>query len=123
MKVSELNLKDMLEFIPDEGILKLGSQRMVIMPADSIGKLVEFIMNISDKNMVHMFMFDMGLEAGMNDAKVLKADFSPETDMDWIALGPTIQSWEGIVKAAPDFLEFDRDAKTFEMKGTWENSF
>ncbi|MHA2424222.1 MAG: XylR N-terminal domain-containing protein [Candidatus Thorarchaeota archaeon] len=123
MQVADLNLKEALEFRPTEGILNLGSQRMVIMPADSFGKLIEFIMTIADENMVHMFLFQMGEEAGKRDAEILKQDFSPDTDMDWAALGPTIHSWEGIVRAVPESIEIDREKPFTHWKGTWDNSF
>lgn len=123
MKVSELDLKEMLDFNPETGILKLGSQRMVIMPADSIGMLMKFIMDISDKNMFDMFMEKMGEAAGRKDAETLKKDFNPDTEMDWIALGPTMHTWEGIVHATLDTIEFDREKGTYHGKGKWLNSF
>jgi predicted hydrocarbon binding protein len=123
MKIKDLNLKEQLEFNPGEGVLELGSQRMVIMPADTIGRLIEFIMSIADENMVYMFMRDMGEEAGRRDAQTLKNDFHPDTDMDWIGLGPTIHSWEGIVKASMKEIEMDRDEGHYYMKGDWEKSF
>lgn len=123
MKVKDLNLKKELDFNPKEGILKLGRQRMVVLPADSIGKLVDFIMDIADENMVYMFLSRMGEEAGRKDARVLKEDFNPDTEQDWIALGPTMHSWEGIVKVIVDELKYDREEGSFHMKGKWKNSF
>ncbi|MBD3159146.1 MAG: hypothetical protein GF309_10195 [Candidatus Lokiarchaeota archaeon] len=123
MKAKDLNLKTELNFNPDEGILKLGGQRMVIMPADSIGQLIGFIMRIGDENLVHMFLHDMGVEAGRRDAENLKEEFPPDTDMDWAALGPTIHSWEGIVRAIPEEIEIDRETPYTYWKGTWDNSF
>jgi PucR family transcriptional regulator, purine catabolism regulatory protein len=96
---------------------------MVIMPADSIGQLIGFIMRRGDENMVHMFLFEMGEEAGQRNAENLKREFPPDTDMHWAALGPTIHSWEGITKAGPDEIEIDRDKPYTHRKGTWDNSF
>ncbi|MBD3405146.1 MAG: hypothetical protein GF411_03305 [Candidatus Lokiarchaeota archaeon] len=123
MKIKDVHLKDLLEIHEDTAKLMLGSTRMVIMPADSIGELMEFIMQISDENMLEMFFYRMGEHAGQHDAETLKRDFSPDTLEDWLAMGPAIHSGEGIVHAKPEVMEVDPDNGHFLFKGVWENSF
>ncbi|MBD3405149.1 MAG: hypothetical protein GF411_03320 [Candidatus Lokiarchaeota archaeon] len=118
-----MNLKELLEFIPEEGILKLGSQRMVILPADSMGRLIRMITSTMGKEVLDEYMFELGEASGRKDAETLKRDFAPESEMDWITLGPAMHSWEGIVHAVPEKVRFDRSRPTFLMSGRWENSF
>lgn len=123
MKAFNLNLKDLLEFIPDEGVLKLGSQRMVILPADSMGRLIRMIASTMGKEELDKYMFELGEASGRKDAETLRRDFNPESDMDWISLGPAMHSWEGVVRAVIEKVRFDRSRPTFHMVGRWENSF
>lgn len=123
MKVTDFNLANSISYNPAEGQVKLGSQRMVIMPSHSVGMLLDEIIKTGGENMARIFFRRWGEAAGRDDASLLKSEYNPDTDIDWIALGPFIHSWEGIVAAAPTFLEFDRSAGTFHMKGEWKNSF
>ena len=123
MKVTDFNMAQLLKFSPDTGKLMLGSQRMTIMSARSVGILLEEIYKTGGENMARLFFRRWGEVAGRDDARLLKEEYSPDTDMDWIALGPTIHTWEGIVRAVPTAMEFDRDSGHFFMTGVWENSF
>jgi predicted hydrocarbon binding protein len=123
MKIDEAQVKELLQFNNDTAQLMLGSTRMVIMPVASIGKLLEFVMTIADENMLAMFLHEMGHEAGSRDAKTMKDDFNPDTPADWLGLGPTLHSGEGVVLAKPDNVEIDLENNHFLMTGTWENSF
>jgi predicted hydrocarbon binding protein len=123
MKATDFNIAEYLQFNPAEGTMMLKSQRMVMMSAHSFGILLKEIYTIGGENMLRVFFRRFGEAAGRDDAKLLKVEFSPDTDMDWIALCPTIHTWEGIVKAVPEVINFNREDGHFYMKGTWENSF
>ena len=123
MKVSEISLQRDMKFDPDGGIVRFGSQRMVIFSADSIGRLLWEIIDVGGLRMAQVFLRRFGEAAGRDDARLLKHEFNPDTDLDWIAMGPTIHTWEGIVKATPTALEYDRATGKMFMQGTWENSF
>jgi hypothetical protein len=123
VRAAEINLQKDLMFDPDSGIVRFGHQRMVIMSADSFGKLLWEIIDVGGLRLAQVFLRRFGEAAGCDDARLLKNEFKPDTDLDWIAMGPTIHTWEGIVKATPTVLEYDRAAGKMLMQGTWENSF
>jgi predicted hydrocarbon binding protein len=123
MKLTDFNLAETIKYNPAEGRVTLGSQRMVIMSARSVGMLLDEIIKTGGENMARIFFRRWGEAAGRDDASLLKAEYQPDTDVDWIALGPYIHSWEGLVCAAPTLLEFDRGVGNFHMKGEWKNSF
>jgi purine catabolism regulator len=123
MKVSEFKLSEELQFKPEKGRVLFRDQRMVIMSADSFGTLLKEIVDIGGVNMARVFMRRFGETAGRDDARTIKETLAPDTDMDWLALGPAIHSWEGIVRAVPEQIELDRAAGKFYMKGLWEDSF
>jgi purine catabolism regulator len=123
MKVSEFKLSEELQFKPEKGRVLFRDQRMVIMSADSFGTLLKEIVDIGGVNMARVFMRRFGETAGRDDARTIKETLAPDTDMDWLALGPAIHSWEGIVRAVPEQIELDRAAGKFYMKGLWGDSF
>ncbi len=123
MKASEINLKESLLFDIETGRLMFGSQRMVIFSAHAIGRLMSKLMDVGGVETTQVMMRIFGEAAGRDDARLLKQEFHPDTDLDWMAMGPTIHTWEGIVKATPDILEYDRNTGKFFMQGKWLNSF
>ena len=123
MKVDGFRYDELITFSPGNGKLFFQEQRIIIMNAESFGELIREIADIGGMKMAKIFMRRFGEAAGRSDAMTIKEKLNPDTDMDWIALGPTIHSWEGIVRAEPEVIEFDRDTGEFYMRGIWENSF
>jgi len=123
MKAPDFKFNELLVYKPDLGTILFKKQRMVMMSADSFGDLLKEIIDIGGVNMARVFMRRFGETAGRDDARTIKETLSPDTDVDWLALGPMIHSWEGIVRAVPEVIDIDRTSGTFFMKGTWENSF
>lgn len=123
MKVNEFKFDEFFSFHPEEGQVVFNDQRVIIMSADSFGDYIKEFVQIGGVNLCRIFMRRLGEHNGRSDAKLIKQKMNPDTDIDWLALGPTIHTWEGIVKAVPEVIDFDRASKKFYMKGTWENSF
>ena len=123
MKASEFRFDEHLVYKPEFGTILFKDQRMVMMSADSFGDLLKEIIDIGGVNMARVFMRRFGETAGRNDARTIKEDLKPDTDMDWLALGPTIHAWEGIVKSVPEKVEFDPATRNLVMKVKWEDSF
>jgi purine catabolism regulator len=123
MKAADFKLDGMLKFEPEKGQLWFQSQRMVMMSAESFGDLLKEIIDIGGVNMARVFMRRFGETAGKNDAKTIKAELKPDSDAEWVALGPAIHAWEGIVKSVPEKVDFNPEGKALYMKVKWENSF
>jgi predicted hydrocarbon binding protein len=123
MQAADISLQRDLVFDLESGMVHFGSQRMVIMSAGSFGKLLWEMIDIGGQRLAQVLLRRFGEAAGRDDARLLKSEFNPDTDFDWIAMGPTIHTWEGIVKATPTVLEYDRAAGKMFMQGKWENSF
>jgi hypothetical protein len=65
-----------------------------------------------------------GYQHGYADCMQMKINYEFDNEIELLATGPTIHSWEGIVKATPLAMpEFDREKGTFLFKGTWTNSY
>ncbi|NJN95796.1 MAG: PAS domain S-box protein [Anaerolineales bacterium] len=64
-----------------------------------------------------------GYSQGRGDAAMLAETFNWETDMDWLAAGPSLHMLEGVVQVLPEFIEFNRETGSFYMHGAWLNSY
>jgi hypothetical protein len=53
----------------------------------------------------------------------MKLNYSFETEVDLLATGPVIHSYEGLVQATPKEIRFDRRTRDFYFTGIWSNSF
>ncbi len=123
MKVQEFKFDDFFSFNPEKGQVLFNDQRVIVMSADSFGDYMKEFIDIGGVNLCRIFMRRLGEHNGRSDAQLIKQQLKPDTDIDWLAFGPTIHTWEGIVKAIPEVIDFDRDSGRFYMKGIWENSF
>lgn len=123
MKVSEINLKENIKFDFNKGEVFFGPLRLIIINYASFEQLLKEVIDTGGIGLGKVVFRRFGEAAGREDAKIIKKEFKPDTDIDWIAMGPAIHTWEGIVKATPTALEFDREKGTFFMQGKWEKSF
>jgi hypothetical protein len=53
----------------------------------------------------------------------MKKRYTFDSEMDLLASGPVIHSWEGIVCAKPNEIRFDRKSGDFYFTGAWVNSY
>lgn len=123
MRAEDINIQNLLKFLPGEGKLILNDQRMVLFSQDSFASL--------QKLLVHHFGFDytsalfsqFGFQCGSDDYVSIAEKGDWDSDIDRIASGPVIHMWEGIVHVQPTKIEFDRSIGQFHMTGIWKNSY
>lgn len=123
MNVNSIDLRAMLDFRPHEGRILMGADRMLIVRQSAFGVLRSLLFERLGTEMTQSLLTQFGYRCGGDDFHALMAMFEWDTDIDRIASGPAMHSWEGVVLAKPDHLEYDRAAGTFSMFGSWENSY
>jgi Activator of aromatic catabolism/V4R domain len=64
-----------------------------------------------------------GYQNGYSDFLQMRLNHTFDTEMDLLASGPVIHSWEGVVNATPRDIQLDREAGVFEFTGVWTNSY
>jgi len=69
------------------------------------------------------FFFKFGFQNGYSDFMQMKLNYEFDSEMDLLASGPVIHTWEGIVQATPLEIEFDRETEKFSFTGVWKNSY
>tara|TARA_R110001583_G_scaffold195252_1_gene370906 strand:- start:17794 stop:19506 length:1713 start_codon:yes stop_codon:yes gene_type:complete len=115
------DLKAMIKFDSETGIIWLGQQRMLLLHTSAFGVLRSELINSFGNKYAKSLLMKMGHEAGYADATLSKSIRSGASAMDLFMSGPQLHSLEGMVSVKP--IEINLDNTRFYGEFIWENSF
>jgi hypothetical protein len=116
MKAADLNFQQALVFEPQNGLLKLGESRAILMGTEAIGALYQELINVGDMIGAQVVMRRFGEANGRERARMVKEIMKPDDQMEWLAFGPTIHAWEGVGLPNLAHFEYDPAASKFHLK-------
>ncbi|HKY31018.1 MAG TPA: sigma 54-interacting transcriptional regulator [Candidatus Polarisedimenticolia bacterium] len=123
MKPEDLLLADVLDFRPDQGIIRLKEQRVVILSAAAMGLLRKELIETFGMEVTRRLLLRFGYADGYHDAVNLR-DRSSWTDaVEGLRAGATLHALEGIVRAVPLRLEFDAATGRFDSEVECHDSY
>lgn len=123
MKATDFDLSEGLAFDPETGITTFEHNRMVVFNAEAIGLLRQELMNEVGPERTRRLLLQFGYQSGHADLHQLKVAYDFDTEQDLLSAGPVIHTYEGIVKAEPTELRYDRETGEFHFTGVWHNSY
>lgn len=123
MKASDFNLARDISFDLSTGLTTFGSMRLLIFEAGSIGLLRQTLLKELGLEKAREIFFKFGFQNGYADFMQMKLGYSFDSEIDLLASGPVIHTWEGIVQATPSRIEMDRGTGHFDFTGVWKNSY
>jgi hypothetical protein len=123
MKATDFDLSKDLRFSLEKGITSFRDSRLVIFDANSIGLLRQSLINQLGISQAREFFLRFGFQNGYSDFLQMKVNYQFDTEIDLLASGPVIHTWEGIVQATPRDIRYDRSTGTFYFTGVWSNSY
>jgi rsbT co-antagonist protein RsbR len=123
MKATDLNLPAMLRFDVEAGKILLGADRMLVFRQDALGVLRRLLFDQLGEGLARSILSRFGYRCGQGDFRTIRASYEWDTELDTLSAGPALHTWEGIVRAEPTFLEYDRERGHFHMQGIWRNSY
>ncbi|MDA8335063.1 MAG: XylR N-terminal domain-containing protein [Peptococcaceae bacterium] len=121
MNPEQFKLPDVLRFEPEEGRIHLLSSRKLLLQADAVGELRRELINSLGTEISRGVLTRFGYQCGYNDAELLKTIFPGKGE--WILAGPLLHSWQGVVKAQNEDLQFDSQGNLVVMRGSWSHSY
>ena len=116
-------LDEVFDFQPDEGLIRLHDQRVVILSAAAMGLLRKELVQTLGVDSARRLLLRFGFADGYHDAINLRDQFAWNDPLDYVRAEPTIHTLEGIVKATLDRVEFDAATGAFEAGLTWLHSY
>jgi rsbT co-antagonist protein RsbR len=123
LKTTDIDLRRMLEFVPDSGKVVLGSDRMLLFRHDAMAVLRRLLIENMGEALSRATLAKFGFRCGQGDFETLSKGYEWDTETDQFGAGPVMHTWEGIVHVEPTFLEYDRASGHFHMTGIWRNSY
>ena len=119
----DLHLAELLDFRPDQGIIRLHEQRVVILSAAAMGLMRKELVDTLGPETARRVLLRFGFADGYHDAVNLRARSSWSSPLDGIRAGATLHTLEGLVRADVRRLEHDDDTGRFEQEVAWHDSY
>ena len=123
MQVHDLQLTDMLECRPDEGVIRLHEQRVVILSAAAMGVLRKELIEVLGIDLARRLLTRFGYADGYQDAVSLRDGSTSKDRLEHLKAGPALHTVEGIVRAQFTKLAYDAVHRRLEAELEWRNSY
>jgi hypothetical protein len=107
MKPEDLVLADILDFQPDQGIIRLHEQRVVILSAAAMGLLRKELIETLGIETARRLLLRFGFADGYHDAVNLRDRSSWADPIEGLYAGATLQTLEGIARAVLKRVDYD----------------
>ena len=118
-----LQLAELLDFRPDEGIIRLHEQRVVILSAAAMGLLRKELIDTLGAETARRLLMRFGFADGYHDAVSLRDRADWSNPLDGLRTGAVVHTLEGIVRADLTSVEFDPETGRFEAEVEWHDSY
>ena len=119
----ELHLAELLDFRPDQGIIRLHEQRVVILSAAAMGLLRKELIDTLGLETARRVAIRFGFADGYHDAVNLRERSNWTDPLDGVRTGAVLQTLEGIVRADVRMIEHDAATGRFEEEVVWHDSY
>ncbi len=123
MKATDFDMSKDIRFDLGRGITSFRDTRLLIFDANAMGALRQGMVEALGRERARQLVLKFGFQHGYADFLQMSLAEKFDTEMDLLASGPVIHTWEGIVQATPKDIAFDRKAGTFRFSGVWRNSW
>lgn len=123
MKATDFNFVNDLKFSLESGMTTFKDSRLVIFDANAIGLLRQNLVKELGMAKARELFLKFGYQHGYSDFMQMKINYTFDTEMDLLASGPVIHTWEGVVQATPKELSYNRETGEFYFTGVWTNSY
>jgi DNA-binding NtrC family response regulator len=118
-----LQLAELLDFRPDEGVIRLHEQRVVILSAAAMGLLRKELIDTLGAETARRLLMRFGFADGYHDAVSLRDRGAWSDPREGLRTGGVVHTLEGIVRSDLLSLEFDPDSGRFDAEVEWRDSY
>jgi DNA-binding NtrC family response regulator len=118
-----LHLAELLDFRPDQGIIRLHEQRVVILSAAAMGLMRKELIDTLGLETTRRVLLRFGFADGYHDAVNLRARSHWANPLEGLRAGSTLHALEGIVRTEVLRVEHDETTGRFEAEVRWNDSY
>jgi DNA-binding NtrC family response regulator len=123
MDLAHLHLAEVLDFRPDQGIIRLHEQRVVILSAAALGLLRKELVDTLGVDTARRLLLRFGYADGYHDAVSLRDRSKWDSPLDGLRAGAILHRLEGIVRAEITEVQHDPTTGAFEEHVFWHDSY
>ena len=117
------HLAELIEFRPEQGIMRLHEQRVVLLSAAAMGLLRKELIDTLGIETARRLFLRFGFADGYHDAVSLRDRSKWSNPLDGLKAGIVLHRLEGIVRAEIVALEHDAAAGRFHEEVIWHDSY
>ena len=121
--VEHHHLAELVEFRPDQGIIRLHEQRVVLLSAAAMGLMRKELIDTLGLDTARRLFLRFGFADGYHDAVSLRDRSKWPDPLDGLRAGIVLHRLEGIVRAEILTLEHDAAAGRFHEEVIWHDSY
>ena len=118
-----LHLAELLDFRPDQGVIRLHEQRVVILSAAAMGLMRKELVDTLGPETARRVLLRFGFADGYHDAVNLRERSNWSSPVDGLRAGAILHTLEGIVRADVRHVEYDEETGHFEEEVRWHDSY
>ena len=118
-----LDLAEVLDFSPEQGIIRLHEQRVVILSAAAMGLLRKELVDTLGVETTRRLMLRFGFADGYHDAVSLRDRSRWASPLEGLRAGAVLHRLEGIVRTEVIRVEHDSTTGRFEEDVEWYDSY
>ena len=118
-----MHLAELLDFRPDQGIIRLHDQRVVILSAAAMGLMRKELVDTLGVETARRVLLRFGFADGYHDAVNLRARSEWSSPVEGLRAGARLHTLEGIVRADVRRLDYDEESGRFEEHVRWHDSY
>ena len=122
-KGPSLHLAELLDFRPDQGVIRLHEQRVVILSAAAMGLMRKELVDTLGLDAARRVLLRFGFADGYHDAVNLRARSDWRSPTDGLRAGAMLHTLEGIVRADVRRVDYDEKTGRFEEEVSWHDSY
>jgi len=123
MDLADLHLAQLLDFRPDQGVIRLHEQRVVLLSAAAMGLLRKELIDTLGLETTRRLFLRFGYADGYHDAVSLRDRSKWADPLDGLRAGVVLDSLEGIVRTEIITLEHDPESGRFLEEMVWHDSY
>ena len=117
------DLRGLLRFAAEDGLIWLGEHRMLLLHAGSLSELRKELICSIGQEQARRILTRMGFASGMRDAELARRTRSLDRLADAFLVGPQLHMLEGCARVEPVRLEIDPNTNGFYGEFIWHHAW
>jgi DNA-binding NtrC family response regulator len=123
VEVEHHHLAELVDFRPDQGIIRLHEQRVVLLSAAAMGLMRKELIDTLGLETARRLFLRFGYADGYHDAVSLRDRSKWSNPLEGLQAGIVLHRLEGIVRAEISAIEHDASAGRFHEDVVWHDSY